>query len=306
MKYYQTLGVAKGASQDEIKKAYRKLALEFHPDRNQGNKQAEEKFKEISEAYAVLSDPDKRRQYDMMGDARFQQSPNHDDIFRNVDFGTIFQEMGLGGFDFESFFGGDPYGHARAGGRRGGGRGFSRGPTFDPAQFDVEHELVVSFSDAYNGGERQINLVLTTGEKINARIKIPQGIEDGKVLRLKGQGATRPDGLRGDLYLRVKMTPHPQFVRHGNDIEVDVMVPFTEMSLGGSVDVPTPQGTKKTRIKPGMQCGIKLRLRNLGFPDSSNGERGDLYARLLVQVPEEHQITSQQKELLEQLKRTGL
>lgn len=308
MKYYELLGVSKSASVDEIKKAYRKLAMQYHPDRNPGNKQAEEKFKEISEAYAVLSEPDKRKQYDMMGDARFTQSHANEDAFRNADFSSIFREMGFGGgFDFESFFGGAGGARSQGQRRRGGGsRGFQQ-DYYDEGQFDVEHELPVGFMDIYNGAERHINLTLTSGEKISARIKIPAGIEEGKTLRLRGQGAQRPDGVRGDLYLKVKMMPHPQFVRQGADIEVDAEVSFTTLCLGGSVEVPTPQGPKKVKVKPGMQNGVKMRLRDLGFPESGQaGERGDLYVKVHAKVPEEPQLTADQRRLLEQLAETGL
>lgn len=309
MKYYQLLGVQKSATEDEIKKAYRKLAMQYHPDRNPGNKQAEEKFKEVSEAYAVLSDTAKRKQYDQLGDARFSQSPGHDDMYRNVDFSSIFNEMGFGGFDFASFMGGGAAAGGARGARGGGRRGaqYYQEPQYDEGQFDVEHELQVGFMDIYNGAERQVNLSLTTGEKISARIKIPAGIEEDKTLRLRGQGARRPDGQRGDLYLKVKIAPHGEFVRHGSDIEVETLVPFTTMAIGGTVEVNTPVGPKKVKVKPGMQNGVKLRLRDLGFPEqASPAERGDLYAKLMVKVPEEKDLTSDMRESLEKLSQLGL
>lgn len=306
MKYYEILGVPKSASADEIKKAFRKLAMQHHPDRNQGNKAAEEKFKEISEAYAVLSDPEKRRQYDHVGDMRFSQQRGNDDYFRNFDFSTIFQEMGFGGgFDFDSLFSGG------FGGGRGGRQ--KRGTPFQSAQFndfednesyDAEHEISVGFMDVYTGAERQVNLSLTTGEKINARIKIPAGIEDGKKLRLKGQGGTRPNSSRGDLYLKIKMLPHPNFSRVEFDIESDFEIPFSLLALGGSAEIPTPQGHKKTRVQPGMRCGTKLRLRGLGFK-KSNGENGDMYVRLLARVPESHEIDDELRKALETFQKYG-
>lgn len=328
MKYYDLLGIQKNASTDDIKKAYRKLAMQHHPDRNPGNKQAEEKFKEVSEAYAVLSEPDKRKQYDQVGDQRFQQGSHREDAFRNADFSSIFQDMGFGGFDFDSFFAGGQAGAAGAGGpqvrgsrRRGaaaagGGAGVHHGfgspgaqgfrPDFDTSHFDVEHEIEVGFFDVYNGSERQVNLTLTTGERISARIKIPAGIQDGQKLRLKNQGAARPDGVRGDLYLAVRMSPHPQFSRLGTDVEVEVAVPFSLMALGGSLDIPTPQGLKRTKIKPGMRSGVKVRLKGLGFvQNTTSGERSDLYARLNVQVPEEHHLTPEVTELLLKLQELG-
>ncbi len=312
MKYYEILGVGKTASTEEIKKAFRKLAMQHHPDRNPGNKAAEEKFKEVSEAYAILSDPEKRQQYDRVGDMRFSQQRGNDDYFRNFDFGTIFQEMGFGGgFDFEQFFGG---GGGGGGGFSGGRSGRSRRgtsyqtPHFEDFEnersFDAEHEINVGFMDIYNGSERQINLQLSTGEKINARIKIPAGIEDGQKLRLKGQGATRSDGVRGDLYLKIKMLPHPNFSRHDFDVESDFEIPFSILALGGSIEIPTPQGHKKTRIQVGMRCGTKMRLRGLGFK-KSNGDNGDMYVRLLAKVPEQHDISDEIKETLEKLQKLG-
>lgn len=307
MKYYDTLGVGRTASQDEIKKAYRTLAKKYHPDRNQGNKAAEEKFKEISEAYAVLSDPDKRRQYDTVGDVRFQQQPGFEDIFRNVDFSSIFHDMGFENIDFDSFF----PGQGRS--RRAGGGGRRRPFVDDPfggrrhetaASYDVEHELTVGFMEAYQGGERHLQLSLTTGERINARIKIPAGIEEGKILRLRGQGATRPDGQRGDLNLRIRIAAHPEFVRKGHDIEMQTVIPFSVLSLGGSWSVETPEGPKKTRIHPGTQPGMKLRLKGLGFP-KEGGDRGDLYATILTRVPDANQLDQDARELLERLQAMG-
>jgi curved DNA-binding protein len=302
MKYYELLGIARNASGDDIKKAFRKLAMQYHPDRNPGNKKSEDKFKEISEAYAILSDPDKRRQYDQFGDARFSQQPTNDDYFRNYDFSSMFRDMGLGGLDFDSLFGGGRAGRAKR------GTPFSA-PNFqdfgeDDSSYDVEHEITVGFMDVYNGSERQVNLSLTTGEKINARIKIPAGVEEGQKLRLKGQGATSPSGRRGDVYLKIKVIPHPTFTRSGADIESDLDVPFSVLSLGGSIDIPTPQGFKKTKIRAGMRSGIKMRLKGLGFK-KSQGDSGDLYVRLNAKVPEEHDLTENIRNALETLQSFG-
>jgi curved DNA-binding protein len=307
MKYYELLGVPRNASNDDVKKAFRKLAMQYHPDRNPGNKAAEDKFKEISEAYAILSDPDKRRQYDQFGDSRFsQQRTNNDEYFRNFDFSSIFREMGLGGLDFDSVFGGG-FGGGRSGRTRRGTPFTS--PNFqdfgdDEGSYDVEHEISVGFMDVYNGAERQINLTLTTGEKINARIKIPAGVEGGQKLRLKGQGAHKPGGGRGDIFLKIKILPHPTFTRVGFDIESELDVPFSLLALGGTVEIPTPQGFKKTKIRTGMRSGIKMRLKGLGFKNAS-GASGDLYVRLNAKVPEENDLTADLQQTLEKLQSFG-
>lgn len=319
MDYYELLGVKKGASEDEVKKAYRKLAMKYHPDRNQGNKQAEEKFKQISEAYAVLSDSDKKRQYDMYGESAFQQGGFREDVFRGADFSSIFREMGFGNIDMESMFGGMAGASAGAGARGGSyrsarqarGAGHYRSapgfdsPFGDETQFDVEQDLTVGFMDVYNGGERRVMTTLASGEKVDARIKIPAGIEDGKRLRLRGQGSTKPNGQRGDLYLKIKISEHPEFSRSGSDVECDVIVPYTTLALGGQIQVHSPQGVKKTTLKPGMRSGMKIRLKGLGFQKNGTDERGDLYARLVVKAPTEEETSAEVLELLEKLKDLG-
>jgi curved DNA-binding protein len=317
MKYYELLGVSQSSSEDEIKKAYRKLAMKYHPDRNPGNKQAEEKFKQISEAYAVLSDKDKRRQYDLLGENAFQQGGGfREDVFRGADFSSIFREMGFGNVDFESMFTGMGAGaQARGGSYRGRGARAGMGGFRTPAGFDspfeeetsydVERELTVGFMDVYNGSERQVVFQLSSGEKVNARIKIPAGVEDGKLLRLKGQGATKPNGLRGDLYLKLKVSEHPEFQRVGSDVECDVNIPFSTLALGGQIQIDTPQGPKKTNLRAGMKSGVKVRLKGLGFVKDGGTERGDLYAKLIVKTPNEEQLTPDLTELLEKLRELG-
>ncbi|KAB8030826.1 DnaJ C-terminal domain-containing protein [Fluviispira multicolorata] len=307
MKYYEILGLNKSASSDEIKKAYRKLAMQYHPDRNPGNKASEDKFKEMSEAYAVLSDPEKKRQYDMLGDTHFSQQQGagfQEDIFKNMDFESIFKDMGFSGFGGMGGtrfggFGGKNYG------TRGGRRGGMRAEPEDYSRYDLEHDLEIGFMDAYNGSERHVSFSLSNGEKIDSRIKIPAGIDSGKKLRIRGHGQTAPDGRRGDLYLKVKIMSHPDFVRKENDIEVEISVPFSTLCLGGQIEVKTPQGIKNVKIRSGMQSGIKIRLKGLGFPIMNTQENGDLYAILAVKVPNESEINLELKETLEQLQKAG-
>jgi len=326
MNYYELLGINKSASEDEIKKSYRNLAMQYHPDRNPGNKQAEEKFKQISEAYAILSDKDKKRQYDLYGDSAFAQGAGfREDAFRGADFSSIFREMGFGNVDFETMFsgmggasmgsgpqgrGGAFRGSAGRSNRPGGAGGFRTPPGFDRSfsdetSFDIERELTVGFMDVYNGGERQVVFHLSSGEHVNARIKIPAGVEDGKLLRLKGQGASKPNGQRGDLYLKVKMSEHPDFHRSGSDAECEVVAPYSTLALGGQIHINTPQGPKKTNLKPGMKSGVRVRLRGLGFIKDGGTERGDLYARVVVQTPTEEEQTPELIDLLEKLKLLG-
>jgi curved DNA-binding protein len=313
MKYYEILGLNKNATSDDIKKAYRKMAMQYHPDRNPGNKSAEEKFKEMSEAYAILSDPEKKRQYDLLGDTRFSQQQGagfHEDIFKNFDFDSIFREMGFSGFGgftsggkFGGFggFGGKAAEQQRGGARRGG---FRTQPE-DSSRYDIEHELEIGFMEAYNGSERQVNLTLGGGDVISTRIKVPAGIDTGKKLRVRGHGRAMPNGSKGDLYLNVKVMSHPEFVRKDSDIEVEVKVPFSLLCLGGLLDVPTPEGLKQIKIRPGIQNGVKMRLKSLGFPVMGSSERGDLYAILAVKVPIQEEIKESDIELFEKLKNSG-
>ena len=313
MKYYDILGVNKNASSDDIKKAYRKMAMQYHPDRNPGNKSAEEKFKEMSEAYAILSDPEKKRQYDMLGDVRFTQQQGNgfqEDIFKNMDFDSIFRDMGFSGFG--GFSGGSGkfggFGKAsssqqqqRTNTRRGGFRAESE----DYSRYDLEHDLEIGFMDAYLGSERYVSFSLSNGENISTRIKVPAGIESGKKLRVKGQGRTAPNGHKADLYLNVKIMPHPDFIRKENDIEVETKTPYSLLCLGGTLDVNTPQGIKQIKIRPGLQNGIKVRLKNLGFPIMSTSERGDLYAVISVKVPTKDEITDENRAIFEELQKAG-
>lgn len=298
MKYYKLLNVDSNASQGEIKKSYRKLALQYHPDRNPGDKTAEEKFKQISEAYAILSDETKRKQYDVLGDKRFHQAQNSDfyeETMNSINLDDILREMDLSGFGF-------------GGGTRQKTKksGFAYEPPEDLSAYDTEHDLQIGFMEAYLGSERHISLAYPDGSEVRTKIKIPAGIESGKKLRLKGYGRQSPKGQKGDLYLNISVSAHPEFERIGNNIETLVKVPFTTLCLGGKLEVPTPQGKKQIKIQPGMHDNVKVRLKNYGFPILNSSERGDLYARLNVYIPTEDKLTFEVKEVLSKLKELKL
>ena len=292
--YYVVLGVEKTASPEQIKKAYRKLAVKYHPDKNPGDKAAEERFKEITEAYAVLADADKRRQYDQFGEAGFHQRFSQEDIFRNADLNTIFREFGIGGDDlFSQLFGGHG-GGGRAGAFHGGRPRPVRGQ-------DLLLRLTIPLRQAVLGGERQIDLARHGhGEPI--KVRIPPGVEHGQKLRVAGKGAPSPaGGPPGDLLLEIEVLADPVFIRDGSDLSVTVTVPFSGACLGTSVEVPTLEGQKRVKVKPGMKSGSKIRLKGFGVPGHP---AGDLYAVIEVAVPE--QLTAEQEKLLEKLRDSGL
>ncbi|MFZ5773939.1 MAG: DnaJ C-terminal domain-containing protein [Thermodesulfobacteriota bacterium] len=316
MDYYKLLGVAKNASAEEIKKAYRKLALKYHPDRNKGNKEAEEQFKKISEAYAVLSDPEKRQQYDSFGASGFQQRYSQEDIFRNVDLGDILREFGI------NFGGGGGRASFRAGGtggmgggifeemfrQPGGGQGFQQaGRGFQQQRHlkgsDLTLELPITLEEVLAGTEKTISLG-HGGEKVSVRV--PAGIETGKKLRVSGKGSPSPTGgPAGDLYLLIRVEPHPAFTRDGANLSTEVQAAFSAVALGDEVEVPTLDGRQlKVRIPAGCQPQAKLRLRGQGLPEKPDGPRGDLFVRVVAAVPKHP--TDSQKELLERLREEGL
>ncbi|MCC6621230.1 MAG: DnaJ domain-containing protein [Deltaproteobacteria bacterium] len=300
--YYKVLGVEKDASADDIKKAFRKLAMKDHPDRNQ-SPEAEAKFKEANEAYAVLSDPDKRKQYDMFGADGFGQRFSQEDIFRGFDFGSMFDDLragagkGGGGFDFSSIFG------QFGGGGRKQQRGFNpfAGAESGPAQGrDTEAELVVSFHEAYHGGEREL---FVDGKGV--KVRVPRGVRTGTKLRVRGKGQAGPGGgPQGDLILEVKVADHPIFRLDHDDLEMDLPVALTDLVLGGTASVDSPDGQTSTiKIPAGTAPGQRLRLRGKGFPKKS-GELGDLLVRLVATIPKT--LTDAQREHFEALRALGL
>ena len=302
--YYKSLGVSKTADQDEIKKAFRKLARQHHPDLNPGNKAAEEKFKEINEAYEVLSDPAKRQKYDQFGSTWQQYShgggrPEDFDwsqwtqrtsggqsyqrtTFTPEDleqiFGGLGREGGSGGFGFSDFFE-MLFGNL---GRRSGASQ-PRQPRQPLRGRDSEHTLQIGLEEAYRG--TTVSLQWEDGRKIEARI--PPGVKTGSKVRLSGQGeATAQGGQSGDLYLKMEVTDHPQFERDGNDLKVNVPLELYTAILGGKISVPTLERPVELSIPPETPNGKVFRLRGLGMPQLKNPqEHGNLYVTVQVQLP---------------------
>ncbi len=346
---YETLGVSKGASQDEIKKAYRKLARQHHPDANPGDAAAEERFKEVQTAYDVLSDPEKRKQYDRFGAANGRPGPGGGFNFGE---GFDFGDLGDLGDIFSGLFGGRGRQQQQRG-RRGN---------------DLEVEVRLSFEDSLRGVETTIPVQLETacrecggsGAKPGTaptlcpechgrgvvsesqglfalsqpcprcrgngtviedpcphcrgtgrerrtkryKVKIPAGVKDGSRIRLRGKGEAGFGGAEaGDLFVVTRVAPSKTYTRRGDDLIVDVPVPFSEAALGANAEVPTPDGSVTVKVKPGTTDGTLLRVKGKGAPKLKGSGRGDLLARVKLTVPKK--LTKKQRELMEELKKAG-
>jgi curved DNA-binding protein len=300
--YYKILGVKKEASDGEIKKAYRKLAMKYHPDHAKGDKSAEEKFKKISEAYAVLSDKDKRQEYDTFGSEGFHQRFSQEDIFRGFDFGDIFREFGFGGGNFSS---------GRSGGTRfsfGGGQGFNFGGRQQQARVkgsDLVYELPLTLQEVATGTSKIITLQ-HQGESENLTVKIPAGLVAGKKLRLAGKGNPSPyGGPPGDLYIKSQVLNDPLFSAENQDLFINRELKVSEAILGTTIAVPTiSEKQLSLKIPPGTKHGTKMRLPGHGLPAMKGNIKGNLYVRILIDVPK--QLNKEQKKLVEELAATGL
>ena len=312
--YYKILETSKSASPGEIKKAYRKLALKYHPDHNKGDKSAEAKFKEISEAYAVLSDTEKKKQYDMFGAEGFQNRFSQEDIFRGFDFGSIFSEFGVGGGGnsqniFSQMFGGaggpgkrqyrssgSPFGHSSAG--FGGHSQRAKGQ-------DLIYELPVTLEELSRTANKIISYQMD-GRQEQVSVKIPAGIPAGHKLRLRGKGEPSPyGGPPGDLFIQISVLAHPVFRRVNDDLYFKQKIKFSESVLGTEIEVPTiDQKTLKLKIPPGTQDNAKFRLKGYGLSHMKGGGKGDAYAEISIEVPKK--LNKKQESIVKSLKEAGL
>lgn len=289
--FYKTLGIGRDASPADIQKAYRKLARKFHPDMNPDDKTAKTKFQEVQRAFDVLNDPSKRELYDRYGSSfesmgagagprgggRTTWGAGPGGAAEEADFSQLFGER----------FGGDPtgtFGDIFTQFRRAGGRGRREASQAAQRGADMAAELEIPFTVAVLGGQAQVSLKRHTGLVETLSVKIPPGIDEGKKIRLRGQGEAVPGGTAGDIIITIHVAPHAWFTRHGNNLNVRVPVTLAEAALGAKVDVPTPRGTIALRVPAGTSSGKKLRVKGHGVA-ARNGEAGDLFAEIEIVLP---------------------
>lgn len=300
--YYKVLGVEKTATAEQIKKAYRKLAVKYHPDKNPGDKVAEDKFKEINEAYEVLSDAEKRKKYDQFGEnyKHYEQHGGRPEDFDWSQFGGgrgRGRTYSYGGGSAEDMFGGEGFSDffEQLFGSRfsGGGRRQQQAPGKGQ---DVQASMQVSLEDAYAGATRQVEV---NGSKLN--IKLKPGLYEGQVIRLKGKGNPgRRGGENGDMLITIQLAPHPQYELKGLDIYMELALPLYTAVLGGKVNIVTPGATLNMNIPAGTDSGKAFRLKGKGMPAYNNsGTAGDLYIKAMIHIPKD--LSEKEKELFQQL-----
>ncbi len=297
--YYNTLGVERNASDEEIKRAYRRLARKCHPDVNPGDSKAEDRFKEINEAYEALSDPEKRKRYDAFG-SNWRRTGSFEEAFRRSA-GAGRAPGGFGGMS--DFFGGGGSGFSDFFETLFGGAGVASGVAA-PVKADVEETIDVSLHDVAEGGTRAVTLrIPSQNGQTRARridISIPKGARDGQRLRISNEGAIRPDGSRGDLLLRVNTVSDGRFERRGDDIYADVEIGLSEAMLGARVSVPTISGgALGVRVPPETRDGTVLRLRGQGLTRFGRDDKGDMRMRVRVRLPQD--LSDRERELFQEL-----
>ena len=294
--YYATLGVQRDASKAEIKTAYKQLALQYHPDTAaeltaEQQQLHEQKFKEISEAYAVLSDEAKRQQYDTFGNQQFHQKYSQSDIFSGADFSHVFDELNIRDL-------GDLFSQAFSGG--------FRVRQAQPKGQDVVYPMSISFIEAFHGVKKSISYHLPhqNGTE-NITVKVPAGVREGMKLKVPNKGAYGHGGVRGDLYVKVSIASHPIYTRSGDDLLMSQKISLSQALLGGKITVETCDGLKTVTLSAPANMQAKLRLKGLGFPVlGSSSQRGDLYCELWLDLPA--QLTAEQQKLAAELKAVNL
>jgi curved DNA-binding protein len=300
--YYQTLGVRRDASQAEIQKAYRDLARKYHPDMNPDDKNAKKKFQDIQAAFDVLNDAGKRELYDRYGSSfETMGAGGPGGAHAGTTWRTGPGTGPSGGFRFEdvdfSQFLGERYGAEPGGGgfadlfeqfRQTGGRSRRGGASKAARGADIEHELSIPFTTSITGGEATIAIGRQSGKVETLAVKIPPGIEDGKKIRLRGQGEPASRGKKpGDVLLTVRVSPHACFQRRGNHLHLTVPVTLAEAALGAKIDIPTPKGAVSLRIPPAASSGTKLRVKGMGVPARGDTPAGDLLAEVQIVLPKD-------------------
>ncbi len=331
--YYKRLGINKSASKEEIKRAFRKLARKYHPDVNPDEHKSGEKFKEINEAYSILSDDKKREMYDKFGvvegdPSSYQQwggGPGGSRAYQGPDGTTYYYSTSgsPGGFDFSQIFGNHKSSTRGVGGfdffndlgdifdvfTNRGGSTRARSTRYNnlPREGDdLRYDMEISFMDAFYGGKRKVQYRdPATGVEKTLTVNIPRCIKDDQKLRLKGKGMPGENGgAPGDLYIAIHIAKHPRFERKDDDVYVDVEVPFTTATLGGKIQVPSIEKTLNVTVPPGTNDSSILRLKNQGFYKIRSNERGNLLVKIKIRVPKK--INKTQRELIQKLKETGL